>query len=325
MKKNVCAVVVTYNRKKLLAECLDALLGQSNLLKKILIIDNASTEEIKNYLNSKGYLNIQCIQFIRLKTNIGGAGGFHEGIKRAHTEGFDWIWVMDDDAEPLPNALSLAYPRIVENKYAALANLKVGSDGLPQYNHHGWLKLNSNASYPVKAISPEDITPEEIEVGFSSFVGLLINSKVVDKIGYPKSEFFIHHDDVEYCWRISFYSPILLMKDSIIVHKDARNSESLLSDNKSSDLECTRNVMNVSWLDYFHPRNFMWLKKESCGIIKATYIMAFWYKDKIFQILAHDRKKLLMIIFFGYALLDGIKGNFDNERPKRILKKYINK
>lgn len=35
----------------------------------------------------------------------GGAAGFHEGMKRAYEEGYDWIWVMDDDALPHADAL----------------------------------------------------------------------------------------------------------------------------------------------------------------------------------------------------------------------------
>ena len=38
------AIVVTYNRKELLQECIDALLAQSKPVEKILVINNASTD-----------------------------------------------------------------------------------------------------------------------------------------------------------------------------------------------------------------------------------------------------------------------------------------
>ena len=37
---------------------------------------------------------------ITLPENMGGAGGFHEGIKYAFEHGFDYIWLMDDDGVP---------------------------------------------------------------------------------------------------------------------------------------------------------------------------------------------------------------------------------
>ena len=40
----IVAVVVTYNRKQLLLECLTAILSQSMPVHKLIIIDNASTD-----------------------------------------------------------------------------------------------------------------------------------------------------------------------------------------------------------------------------------------------------------------------------------------
>ena len=46
----IVAVVVTYNRKKLLLECLNALFGQTNPLDEIVVLDNASTDGTKQEL-----------------------------------------------------------------------------------------------------------------------------------------------------------------------------------------------------------------------------------------------------------------------------------
>ena len=40
----VIAVVVTYNRKGLLKECLESILNQSLSAQKIIVVDNASTD-----------------------------------------------------------------------------------------------------------------------------------------------------------------------------------------------------------------------------------------------------------------------------------------
>jgi len=43
-KETVCAVIVTYNRKKLLLECLEGLRRQTRPVDAIYIIDNASQD-----------------------------------------------------------------------------------------------------------------------------------------------------------------------------------------------------------------------------------------------------------------------------------------
>ena len=44
MNKKVEAVVVTYNRKALLQECIDAILNQTVSVEKLILIDNNSTD-----------------------------------------------------------------------------------------------------------------------------------------------------------------------------------------------------------------------------------------------------------------------------------------
>ena len=51
----ITTVIVTYNRKALLARCLTAVAGQSRKPENILIIDNASTDGTRELLQSEGY------------------------------------------------------------------------------------------------------------------------------------------------------------------------------------------------------------------------------------------------------------------------------
>ncbi len=55
-KETVCAVVVTYNRKNLLLECLEAIRKQTRPVDAIYIIDNASQDGTPEVLKSSGYI-----------------------------------------------------------------------------------------------------------------------------------------------------------------------------------------------------------------------------------------------------------------------------
>ena len=124
MKDSVCAVVVTYNRRNLLIECLSALLKQTFPLQGIYLIDNASTDGTPELLLEKGYIyelpppNLKDpwekefiiqnhtdsgsikLHYVRMPKNTGSSGGFYEGVKRGYERGYDWLWLMDDDSEP---------------------------------------------------------------------------------------------------------------------------------------------------------------------------------------------------------------------------------
>ena len=95
----VIAVVVTYNRQALLEQCIDALKKQTRKVDQILVINNGSTDKTETWLRSQ-----TGIEFIT-QENIGGAGGFHTGIKTAFEKSFTWMWLMDDDGYPKEDAL----------------------------------------------------------------------------------------------------------------------------------------------------------------------------------------------------------------------------
>ena len=89
----IATIVVTYNRKELLRECVDAL-QSSDVSSDIIIIDNNSTDGTKEYIADAMADNVT---YKRLKKNLGGAGGFSAGIKYAVRQGYKYIWIMDDD------------------------------------------------------------------------------------------------------------------------------------------------------------------------------------------------------------------------------------
>ena len=124
---DVVGVIVTYNRLALLKETVGAVMGQTHPLRKTIIIDNHSTDGTAEYLASIGGNN--AIETVRLATNTGGAGGFAEGIRRAALCSPGWIWVMDDDTVPAPDAVERMVPFMGCNGVGFLNSKVVWTDG----------------------------------------------------------------------------------------------------------------------------------------------------------------------------------------------------
>ncbi|MGI9156909.1 MAG: glycosyltransferase, partial [Marmoricola sp.] len=92
----VVAVVVTWNRRDLLRESLTALEAQTLAPVRIVVVDNASTDETSDMLAADfGHLDL-----VTLDVNTVGAGGFAVGVERALTFGPDLVWLLDDDTVP---------------------------------------------------------------------------------------------------------------------------------------------------------------------------------------------------------------------------------
>lgn len=117
----ILAVVVTYNRLELLKRCIKGLQSQTLKDFDILIVNNGSTDGTKEWIDSlsKEILRIH-------QGNLGGAGGFYAGQKYGYDNGYEWIWMMDDDGVPDSNQLSELLK--VAERYDKKNNRSLGSE-----------------------------------------------------------------------------------------------------------------------------------------------------------------------------------------------------
>jgi len=314
----IATVVVTYNRKELLKECLDALLNQTYPLDSIILIDNASTDGTPEFLKEQGYLNNPKIDYVRLPENTGGAGGFHEGVKRGYEKGYDWLWLMDDDAEPKEDALEKLSKYFNENNLSALAGSVLLTNGIISYIARGNINLNCMLPIPQKPLESKFYRSNFIEIDMASFVGILVSKKAIEKVGYPKKEFFIQGDDAEYCIRLRQVGKIFLIPDSVIIHKEATKKGKIIK--RFMGREFLRVPYDKFWLNYYSMRNLVWLGKQySTNKINFYLGLGKNFIKSIIGVLVYDDKKLKRIHFIVNSYIDGLKGIFDNEKPKRIL------
>jgi GT2 family glycosyltransferase len=342
MSDSVCAVVVTYNRKNLLIECLEALRKQTRPIQGIYLIDNASTDGTPELLLEKGYIselppkNVEepwekeftiqnltngeeiKLYYVRMHENTGGAGGFYEGAKRGYERGYEWLWLMDDDAEPKEDALEILSIYFKDSNIVALAGSVLLPNRTISIYHRGKINLKKLTSIPIP-LQLQEYQKQSVEIDMASFVGLLVKRNAIKKIGFPKKEFFIHHDDMEFCIRLRCIGKILLVPKSIIFHKETSKTS---EDKYFLGRRKLRKKFSDYWIIYYDIRNFVWLSKRYSKNKKLFYYYMFkLLLRQILGIILLDDNKLKRIKFIINAYLDGLLGKFDNKKPKRLLYK----
>lgn len=315
-RETVCAVVVTYNRKALLIKCIEALLAQTRTLDGIYIIDNASADGTPELLREKGYVDSTSKEFsifyVRMPENMGGSGGFYEGIKRAYEEGYDWIWVMDDDAFPKSDALEVLL-RYDDENVAALCPLIVhAANNMPECYHHKRI----NKYFIQRNVDESELKKNKvIEINANAFVGPMIKRTAIKDAGFPEHKYFIYGDDVEYIYRISRKGRVLLIAEAVIFHRDE-----LFDDN---------NKYLVTWKKFYGLRNnlaFAKKNKNAIGMVFFTvhYLKTFLKAFFVTLILKRDPAEAMVIAKYSYySLYEGVSGNFNKYFPiERIYVRY---
>ena len=212
--KKIVACIVTFNRKEKLKNCIEALLAQIYTDFKIVIVDNAITDGTQSSLAE--YIKDKKIEYYNTGKNLGGAGGFNYAIKNV-VFSFDYIWIMDDDTYPKPDALQNIVKHIgdVNDRFGFFSSLTEWTDG--------------NACLMNKQALEDDIfgSMRVLEAGLipaknASFVSLFIKSDMVKKVGLPIKDFFLWGDDTEYTQRLSVYGGYIAT-DSVVIHDMTTN------------------------------------------------------------------------------------------------------
>ena len=281
------AIIVTYNRKKLLLECIESLEKQTRKeFLDILVIDNASTDGTKEALDS--LIESKRIMYKNTGSNLGGAGGFEYGVLSIINEKYDYVWIMDDDTIPSNNALEEFYHFAEKHPdFGFLSSFVKWTDG-------SICTMNVQRKNIFKKLTSFD--KKVIPIQYATFVSILIPMSVVQELGAPIGEFFIWGDDWEFTRRISKKYKSYLVMDSIAIHKTLHNQGC----NIANDVEdrIPRYKLN-------YRNKFFIAKKE--GIKGLIYYFLTILKDIIQIIIKSKNNRLgrIEIIFRGF--LEGMK------------------
>jgi GT2 family glycosyltransferase len=209
----VVAVVVTWNRRDLLRESLDAVSQQTLPPVETVVVDNASTDGTAEVLD-RDYAHLQ---LLRLDRNTGGAGGFAAGIERALTLSPDLVWLLDDDTVPEPTAaerLVAAWTAYPGARPGLMASRVVWTDGRDHPMNTPRPKPGASAA-ELEAAAAVACTP----IRSASFVSVMCDARVVRERGLPVADYFLWNDDFEYSTRLVRDGVGLFCPDSVVVHK----------------------------------------------------------------------------------------------------------
>lgn len=195
----IAIVIVTYNRPEYLKTLLESIELSTVIPDVVVVIDNASDVSTRAAVEAKRTALHKCtLVYRRLETNQGGSGGFSEGVKTALAYDCDWLWLMDDDVEVLPDGLSAL--TAWSKRFKCIHGRRYDSRGRPfswQPRFSNWLGL------PLPYVGNPFAKHPYFLTNCGCFEGMFVHSSIVARIGLPDPRFFITWDDAIYGWLAS--------------------------------------------------------------------------------------------------------------------------
>lgn len=219
----ICIVALNWNRKNDLLRLLRSIFrdieeSPTDAKLELVVVDNGSTDGSLDMLETE----FPALLTLRNSENLGGSGGFNTGIRYALRNGFDYIWLLDNDAEVLPGALKGLLGAVRTDPRIAI----VGSKILHRDDQRVISELGANISRlttrtkPIKlnALDDEAIA-NMVDVDYVAVCSALVRSSAIKVFGLLDEAFFVMWDDME--WGIRANSAgfrVVATSNSAVVH-----------------------------------------------------------------------------------------------------------
>jgi len=302
-KISVSAVLVTFNRLSDLKKALQCYLDQTEKPDFLIVVNNASSDGTKEYLDDfvKSPLPFP-VTVLDMESNLGGAGGFAAGAEEALKYKTDFIFMADDDAFPRKTMFEELYKYYrtcdCREEISALCTSVIDQYGYSNI-HRGRLKKGLISIGRARIYPDEYERNETLDVDFLTFVGAMVKRSVVEKIGLPLAEYFIHEDDAEYSTRIRKEGIIRCVISSEIEHED-------------------KGLHSNNWVEFYQTRNYIDYIRRHYPRRYYRYAIADKYIKKCSVVAAVVKKRSGEFrAMCRYAIQEAKKGNLGiNERYK---------
>jgi rhamnopyranosyl-N-acetylglucosaminyl-diphospho-decaprenol beta-1,3/1,4-galactofuranosyltransferase len=295
--RRIVAVVVTFNRLAMLQRQLQRL-AEIPELDDVLVVDNASTDGTGEWLQGP---DAPPLLGTTLPENTGGAGGFNHGLAWAMDHGADLVWLMDDDGLPDPDCLATLLEREDLDFWGPAVLAAQDPDRLcfPIRLPGGTVVVHEMAAVEKAA---EDGLIEGVVIPFN---GVLVTRGLVERIGYPRAEFFIWGDDVEYVWRAQEAGArIATVVDAHVMHP--------ATDDLGTPMMFGRTTYNHSPSDLKH---YCMARNNTVNLLRYRgwpHVLMFWAKTVWFYLFTHpEPARLPLSLRAAYA---GLRGDFTGHR-----------
>lgn len=192
--QTVSVIILNYNGKEFIEECIDSVLGQTYGNREIIVVDNGSMDGSLEIIKSKFAGRIRLIEN---KTNLGFAEGNNIGISSAKG---DYIALLNNDASADADWLS----ELVGAARRSAGNFGMWASKILFYDKRNIIDTAGHLIYPDglnrgrgKGEPDSARYDREEEVFFPSGCAALYSKSMLDQIGLFDPDFFAYGDDTD--------------------------------------------------------------------------------------------------------------------------------
>lgn len=271
---DVSIIIVNYNTKQLLADCLATVFEKTkDVAFEVIVVDNASTDGSEEYIKE----HYPCVKWINSGENLGFGRANNLGAKYASGK---YLFLLNSDTLLLNNAIRIFFDYAESHQHEGIGTLGswlLDKNEKPN-NSFGFFPCPKNeigyllGKYQLPSLS--DIT-EEKEVDYITGADLFIEKRLFDKLDGFDKNIFMYYEETDLQYRLAQRGlSRKIIPGPRIIHLEGGSFE-----NKGLSLK--RFLMAQTSYNYylrknFHGLNYFFNRVMLCLIRLTLFITTKW-------------------------------------------------
>lgn len=233
--EKIAIIILNWNGKENTLDCLKSI----DKSQKILVVDNNSTDDSVEIIKKE----FPEVKIIQNPQNYGFAKGNNIGIKKALSDGAEYVFILNNDTVLEKNCLKNLLEAVKKyQEYSIFApkiyfekNYEFHKDRYSD-NEKGRVIWYAGGIIDWKNVYGKHRGVDEVDCGqfdkfesteYATGAAMFVKKEVFEKIGLLDEKYFMYYEDTDFCIRAKKAGfKILFVPNAVVYHKNAGSSSS---------------------------------------------------------------------------------------------------
>ena len=201
--EKLAIILINFNNTSDTIACIDSVMKAEYTLWKIFLVDNGSDDKSVNTLKKYIENKISKIDFIEEPQNHGFAGANNIAIERALDEGYEYIWMLNNDTEIDKNAIEPMIEVLHKDETIGAVGSRIFYWGTDKIWFIGGYFDKKTGIVNIYGKNKQDSTEfdESIECDYITGCSLMTTKSVLEEVGLLRDDYFLYYEETDWCTR----------------------------------------------------------------------------------------------------------------------------